>query len=757
MNSSSVIPVEPILDTEFANNYDFKSDIDPNFFNEYRALKAIKEKPKVGDLTYFETALPSFFKALSKESDELEQNRLMNLVASGTNFNLSDLKKGLKTYIDDRFRSEQDSTKTHSLNEIFNMLVNNEGLENIPKDQYRVFEKEKENFFNLLSKIDRLEQIRITTIVAKYTNLAKTDYMKGLTLFEKSKSDDINIETIQSESDEVFEVDLKEEIRKTPKLLQNVHSTNIQYIRFVKAMAVYKAGTKDEDRIPNPLTFSEQVELIDDIFTNCKLVKTEDGGRIAIYYGGDVVLFAERAIQNFTTLILERFKKITYTSKTDKQTYMCINLNKVFEVLKSTQIYSFVRSVSVFHDKNHMVIDNSSNVPKMTIYTKLNYKSNLGKITNEQYNDVVEGMNKHWQGYIPIILDHMVAGKFTNDKKNLWLAIFANTNFGKSKLFEFMEKQQYLKILEFQDLATTGITNVSPEDVEGKLALVVDEVLSFNRNLFKISDYITMRPMGRHSVNVGVNSRYLLSADGGVFNNAHMEAQIVSRVAILDLRKSNYTRMQDLEITKKHGKAIIEIVMIDYLYNEIQKRFNEYAKLDDIDKINKADNVITKIFEEHKINKPDLFDTINDSLQAIMNDMHNSLDDRTTDELLKAVAVLPDGWLLRRPNTVLNKILINYDESLSYELSFKSVEQIANALDGYSIRTMKIAGKTTRGFFIPKHPEIINVNKDTDLGIPKELEETKMKQMSLDDMNYELNEAFMNEEVITQEPLTKNT
>jgi hypothetical protein len=242
------------------------------------------------------------------------------------------------------------------------------------------------------------------------------------------------------------------------------------------------------------------------------------------------------------------------------------------------------------------------------------------------------------------------------------------------------------------------------------MCLVVDEVTSFHRKLFEVEDYLMIRPMRNHAIKIPINSRILLSADGGTFNNEYMDKQIVNRVAVIDLRGEQTGDLGSLPVTKKYGRKKIQLVMTHYLYTQILNRLKEYDRLNHIDKADKADNIIQSIFDIYKQQKEDFFEIVQNSLYEILANPKDALDSYTYNILLDAMVTRQDGWIIKRPETVIPKILINYDESLEYELGYKKVKQIEAKIDGFITKPFKIddpeggmgATKTIRGLFIPK-------------------------------------------------------
>jgi len=260
--------------------------------------------------------------------------------------------------------------------------------------------------------------------------------------------------------------------------------------------------------------------------------------------------------------------------------------------------------------------------------------------------------------------------------------------------------------VNFEDIVSSGISDKSPDEFDGKMCLVIDEVKSFSRKLFEIEDTLTVRPMRSHSIKIPINSRILLSADGGVFNNDYMDSQIINRVAVVDLRSEESVDLGNLPIVQKYGKYSIGLVMSHWLYTELKSRLEVYHKLDHIGRANLADEVINRIFKKYKQKKADLFDTIEKSLGEILQNPRRALDDRTYSMLMDAIVIANNsklnGWIVRRPKDVIEKILINYDKSMKEVLVDKTIKQMTIKINGFREGRFKIDGDLIRGLYIPR-------------------------------------------------------
>ena len=511
---------------------------------------------------------------------------------------------------------------------------------------------------------------------------------------------------------------------------------------FTQNKAVVARGTKDEDTKPNFLTFDEQFDLIIAIFNRCYSVKIDGKKELLLDIGKGEVQYIERNYRNFSVLIHSAFRgKIR-----DGEGFESINLPLLFEIIKSKPTFSsFTISTSIFFKENRFVIDHEKNT--LTQEIKIKYDFNISDIQQHEYQDIVRGINSHWQGHIPTLLDHMIAGKYVSDKKNIWLLIMAKSNFGKSKIFKWIEPFGGSSFVNFDDLSAKGINNKSPKEFLNKMCLVIDEVLSFSRSMFKIEDTLDVRPMRNHSVTVPINSRYLLSADGGTFNNEYQELQTTNRVAVIDLRKGESLDLGDLPVTQKYGQYKIKLVMTHYLYTEMKKRLTEYERMNHLDRVDYADNTIKSIFKKFRMDKLDFFQIIERSVYEILENPREALDQfsytKLSDALVEVKNSKFDGWIIKRPHDTFYMMLQSYNSELKYELEYKKLNQIESAIKGFKQVNPTIDGKKHRGLYIPRrtktptHKEVLNnLKEDGNLIV----EDVKSKNHSLSALQREAKE-----------------
>lgn len=183
--------------------------------------------------------------------------------------------------------------------------------------------------------------------------------------------------------------------------------------------------------------------------------------------------------------------------------------------------------------------------------------------------------------------------------------------------------------------------------------------------------------MMRHTIQVPIFGRYFLTAEGGVFDNEYLESQIRNRVGVKDLRNGDSTPFGKIAVAKKHGETKIELVMTHWLYTQLKGRMNTYDKLNHLERLDKSQITLKRIFEENKVKKDSWFDFAKKSLQSILANPKESLDSRTYNEFMDAYTVTEKGIYIARPATIIPMILISHDASMAYELKHKTVKEIA--------------------------------------------------------------------------------
>jgi len=474
-------------------------------------------------------------------------------------------------------------------------------------------------------------------------------------------------------------------------------------------------GKKNEVKEKNPLSYENQIILIDKILKNIYNVVIDGRKEFLLSIGDGNIMHLDRLLVNFRVNLNLVFRELTI-----KQ-FETINLSKLFEFIKSRPRYSYRESFSFFHKQNRIVVKNKDN--EIINEKKIDYDFQGAKIEKSIYDEIVLSINGHWKELIPLLLDYIIAGKYATDKKSLWLLIMADSNFGKSKLFKWMEGFGGSSFVKYADIMGNGISDKDPKEFFGKLCLVVDEVLSFARKLYEVEEFLSIRPMRNHTVKIPVGSKILLSADGGTFNASYQDDQTKNRVSVIDLRGTNTKELGELEVTNKFGEYTIAKTMEHWLSVQLLGKITEYEKLSLSEKSNKAENLIKYITAKYKIKSKNFFERMEEVIYEIL-DNDESLDSFHK-SILEGALIRVDnrdkrGYIIKRPDTVIPQIVSHYDKTLKYELDFKDISQIVNKIETFSKpeNGINVDGKKHRGVFVADRPEKIelvyeNIDKDT--------------------------------------------
>jgi len=480
---------------------------------------------------------------------------------------------------------------------------------------------------------------------------------------------------------------------------------------FTMKVALSKPNTtKQKPCDDGNIEYSEQLELIYKIYNAFESVNNQ-GEKGFKYLGRANDLLIERDYKSFRHAVAVLFKDFLI-----KGEYETINLSKLFLELKNKPMKNYLKINSYFIENDYYKIDDDT----ITLYKakKISDVCDTSHIIEEKKREIISRYNTHWRGNLSIILDWLVAYKYAVNKKNAKLAILANSNFGKSKLFQWLEKFGEATFLNLDDFKKGGINDKSPDEYEDKLALVLDEANSFPRRLFDISDYMYIRPMRAKSVKVNVNAIVLLAYDGGSLNNTYVDKQVANRLTMIDLRKFDTKDLGDVMVG--FTEAEVEHTIIEYLYHEVKRRVEEYKKMDnDLRRAEKAERVIKTSFEGKEgvtdlKSKKDFFETVREALEHIIESPKEALSYEIYNNVwLGNIKVTKKGVILLRQNTNLEKLLLDYDKSLKTELEHKDTIQILEYL-GLEVKQHKIDGKNFRGVLmaLPNKKEGGN-NNDT--------------------------------------------
>jgi len=448
----------------------------------------------------------------------------------------------------------------------------------------------------------------------------------------------------------------------------------------------------------NFLDNTKQAKYIKKIYSEVHKIK-DDGSVILCIINKRGLQYIEKTFKNFLLIVKHKYRGLF-----DKDGYCAINLDNLFEIIKTKKTVRVRAVSSIFFVEDRNYFDDG--LGEIVIEKKIQFSYE----NNECDEEIIEAINLHWNDNIRYIIEHIVASLHTTDKKNLWLLILANSNFGKSKLFDWMRDWGGTVFVNYSDMKTGGISNKSPDEFDGKLCFVIDEVMKFPRAMFDIEGEILIRPMRNHSIRVPVNSKILLSADGGTFNLEYVDKQISNRVCIMDFRGGSERVLGELAVVSEYGEYKIKRAMTNYLYMRVVKRQKEYLDLNIEDRRRMADNNIKWIFNKFKQKKMDFFDIVKRDIYEII-DNPQQLDDRHRD--VWNVGTLyysvrhKQGIIIVRPSEVLPRVLKHYNTNIAYELEYKTVEQIAKAIKGFEMGVFKVGGKTVRGLFVPYRAEIV--------------------------------------------------
>ena len=471
-----------------------------------------------------------------------------------------------------------------------------------------------------------------------------------------------------------------------------------QIKNFTRRVAVKNEGTTREEYYSDGnIELNEQIELIYKIYSSFHYVNHE-GEKVYKLILGNSIHTIKKDYNHFLYAV-----KTVFPNAFIGDEFETIKLKELFNEIEIKELKMYKEVTSFFIDKSYLsVTDNDVTLYKAKRISDVVDNSNVSK---EEKKDIIDRFNKHWRGHIGDVLDWLTAYRYAPDKKSARLVILAESNFGKSKLFEWLGEFGEATFLNMEDFKKGGINDKAPEEYYNKTALVLDEAMSFPRKLYDISNYMYIRPMREKARRVDINAIVLLSRDGGDFNSTHIDKQTANRITVIDFRKERTKDLRD--VMTGYSKALVKSVLIEYLYNELKRRIEEYELIDsNIQRGEKAEEAIEKAFKNNNSNKVDLdntkdfFEAFNDAVYQIIENPKESLSyDVYNNIWLDSTITTPKGTIIKRPATTIKKLVIDYDESLAFELKYKNINQLLSSLRSEN-KAHFIDGKTVRGALI---------------------------------------------------------
>lgn len=248
------------------------------------------------------------------------------------------------------------------------------------------------------------------------------------------------------------------------------------------------------------------------------------------------------------------------------------------------------------------------------------------KVETVEDPKVMKDYKKHFP-QLDMILDLMLAGRFGADRKECYLWMKAESNWGKSFLFggvlQNMGITTFMKEQELKKAMSGEPSGLNAEDFSKSWLTVFEEFKGAVSELKDITHSLILAPKGQSRVEVDLYFKIFLSAENvnSLRGDSGAETQFANRFMMVDL-KGSLVRRKLYSEDQRHYLAVVR----SYVYNYLMKGIEEYIALGAEKCSVKANNVLQKFRKLHKLEAEDLMEAVNDRLVEYYTMIRGALD-----------------------------------------------------------------------------------------------------------------------------------
>jgi len=372
------------------------------------------------------------------------------------------------------------------------------------------------------------------------------------------------------------------------------------------------------------------------------------------------------------------------------------NVSLFYTFLKITRTFKNVKYlINPFFSENKIVVDSKKNeikiIKKDILITNPDKKYKI-KITENEYEEIVEDYKKHFLGKLDDFLDFIVYIRFTIDRKKSFLNLNALSNWGKGFLMSiFVEDLEIGMRVEISDLTEGKAGGLTEKDFLNTFVIFVDEFKKFKNNLFKVTHTFMVEPKFSFRCEVEVYAKILLNADKSESFNYLIDEQVSNRVIVMELDKAK-------PLTENHlylkNKIKYKYVIAKYIYNYLMEKFKNLISLGREKANIEADRNLERIYKKYSINsnyniKDLIKETLFSFLLKVKEEDNESLS-KEEQKLANYIYINDYSFFIARPvATIMELLKLQLDNAEFSKIAFKK-GMLLNDILGKELKTYKI-------------------------------------------------------------------
>tara|TARA_R110002073_G_scaffold229828_1_gene390743 strand:- start:1418 stop:3367 length:1950 start_codon:yes stop_codon:yes gene_type:complete len=205
---------------------------------------------------------------------------------------------------------------------------------------------------------------------------------------------------------------------------------------------------------------------------------------------------------------------------------------------------------------------------------------------------------------LDVILDFIVAARFAPDRKNAFLWLRCDSDWGKNFLIDCFKKLGTvleLSVKELEKMFDGSPVGRTIDEFAYTFMLVFDEVKYVKAEIKQLSNRALFAPKFESTYEAEIFSKILLSAENiaSLAGEQGAEAQFINRFNKIDFTGS----LNNRSLFKKIGKGAYHDSVTEYIAEQLSQRIQSYISMGKMAAQKRATEFLDEFHEEHSLGK----------------------------------------------------------------------------------------------------------------------------------------------------------
>lgn len=295
------------------------------------------------------------------------------------------------------------------------------------------------------------------------------------------------------------------------------------------------------------------------------------------------------------------------------------NLNNAHKLILHKEVTEMLHECILFHLDHYN--QRSKLIHKTDFFSENNYVQlaqhnailnfKFEDLQYAQYNknycdEIINDYKKH-VFFFDELLEFIAAAMFSSNRKNAFLWIKAESNWGKSfllSIFNHLNIAMTLSESEIKLAMNNAALAIHQTDFIRKYILFVEEFKTINSEMKQLENHISIAAKFEQTAIVEVFSKIFFSAEDviSLLTSSGIEDQFANRFSAIFINK-NAISLNERELFRKVGKAQYMQHICSYTCDQLNHIINVYRKMSKTDAELKASDFLQNFHQKYAIDK----------------------------------------------------------------------------------------------------------------------------------------------------------